>query len=166
MSHAINHNELILESINQNVILNRTLNFNPNTPTTYTNNFLAHIKLNTSTTYESQTLSINSAFLSTAPAQNGTSIDMLDKRNLYLQIRMVADSGLFGIYDTIYIYYSLDNITFRIGESITLIETGISTGNYEGIKRILDCGARYIRLYVKNRDSNATNFLVQYSRSN
>ena len=159
MSHSINHNELILEAINQNVILNRTLNFNPNTPSTWTNSRLGTI-------LTQQIDGTHITFLSTAPAQNGTSIDMLDKRNLYLQIRMVADSGLFGIYDTIYIYYSLDNITFRIGESITLIETGISTGNYEGIKRILDCGARYIRLYVKNRDCNATNFLVQYSRSN
>ena len=48
MAHTISHTELILETINDNVILNRTLNFNPNTPTTYTNNFLAHIKLNTS----------------------------------------------------------------------------------------------------------------------
>ena len=43
MSHSINHNELILESINQNVILNRTLNFNPNTPSTWTNSRLGTI---------------------------------------------------------------------------------------------------------------------------
>jgi len=117
-------------------------------------------------TYESQTLSISGTFLTTAPAQNGTSIDMLNYRNLYIQIRMVGDTGLGSILNNIFVYYSLDNITFRLGEKIELEETDSASGNYEGIIRIKDTGARYVRLYAKNRVGNPSNYLVQFSRSN
>lgn len=124
------------------------------------------LRTNTEQTYESETLSISGTFITTAPAQNGTSIDMLNYRNLYLQIRMVGDTGLGIILDNIYVYYSLDDTTFRLGEKIELSETDSASGNYEGIIRIKDVGARYVRLYAKNRTGNPTNYLVQYSRSN
>lgn len=126
----------------------------------------ARLRTNTEQTYESETLSISGTFLTTAPAQNGTSIDMLNYRNLYMQIRMVGDTGLGSILDNLYVYYSLDNTTFRLGEKIELTETDTASGNYEGIIRLTNVGARYVRLYAKSRTGNPTNYLVQYSRSN
>ena len=116
MSHAINHNELILESINQNVILNRTLNFNPNTPSTWTNSRLGTILTQQidGTQITKNKITRTEANLLTAESLTpfqlwGTAIDC----NEYSSIRFmgIATDG-FNIYGSVddTNYYKIDTV--------------------------------------------------------
>lgn len=105
MSHTITHTERILETLNENVILNRTLNFNPNTPSTWTNSRLGtiltqqvdgtHITKNKITRTEANLLNSQSL----TPLQLwGTHIDCLEHNSIRF-LGVATDA--FNIYGSI-----------------------------------------------------------------
>lgn len=115
-------------------------------------------------TYEDETH--NTANLLSSPSNTGTSIDMLGYRNLVIKLRMSGDTGLGNINTNIYTYFPLDDADFTIGDNISLKEYGSATGNYQGTKRIHDCGFRYVRLYSHDTQGNPTAYTCSFSRSN
>lgn len=60
----------------------------------------------------------------------------------------------------------MDDSDFVIGDNINLKEYGTATGNYQGTKRIHDCGFRYVRLYSHDTQGTPTAYYCSYSRSN
>lgn len=115
-------------------------------------------------TYEDETH--NTANLLSSPSNTGTSIDMLGYRNLVIKLRMSGDTGLGSINHNIHFYFSLDDSDFTIGDNIHLKEYGTASGNYQGIKRLQNCGFRYVRLYSHDIEGNPTAYYCSYSRSN
>eukprot|EP00729_Bicosta_minor_P015686 gene15686-27917_t len=103
-----------------------------------TNSRLLTIGNNGTPTYENETHSTTG--LLTAPGNTATSIDMLNYRNLVIKLKMTGDVGMYSISDNIYTYFSMDDSDFVIGDNINLKEYGTATGNYQGTKRIHDCG--------------------------
>lgn len=133
-------------------------------PNSWTNVRLATIATHSTPTYEDETHSTTG--LLAAPGNTATSIDMLGYRNLVIKLRMAGDVGLSSISDNIYTYFSMDDSDFTIGDNINLKEYGMASGNYQGTKRIHDCGFRYVRLYSHNTQGTPTAYYCSYSRSN
>lgn len=131
---------------------------------TTTNSRLLTIANNGTPTYENETHSTTG--LLAAPGNTATSIDMLGYRNLVIKLKMTGDVGMYSISDNIYTYFSMDDSDFVIGDNINLKEHGMASGNYQGTKRIHDCGFRYVRLYSHDTQGTPTAYYCSYSRSN
>lgn len=131
---------------------------------TTTNSRLLTIANNGTPTYENETHSTTG--LLAAPGNTATSIDMLGYRNLVIKLKMTGDVGMYSISDNIYTYFSMDDSDFVIGDNINLKEYGMASGNYQGTKRIHDCGFRYVRLYSHDTQGTPTAYYCSYSRSN
>ena len=114
--------------------------------------------------YEDESLSISN--LTSVNTFSTTHIDMNNFRHIIIMVEMTANTGTFygtGL-ENLRVAYSLDDADYYLGEEIALVEKQ-TTGTYQGIIRLRDVGARYIKLYSANVGGTPTAYTCEFSRT-